>query len=277
MDYRTILVHLDQSAAAGARVDLAVRLAAEHRAHLVGLAQTGIGAFIRELALPGADLGDLAPLFAQLRDDAQRCATRFEAAARQAGIASFEHRIGDDDPGNALATQAMYADLAIVSQSAPSLADTGAGIPEYVALNAPCPVIVLPRDCTTAPAFERVLVAWNASPEAARAVRQALPLLQRAREVVVAVLERGEAGPVPPAGGEELAQFLARHGVKVALRQRQASDSEAGMALLALARECAAGLLVMGCYGHSRFRELLLGGASRTVLGRLELAALMAH
>ena len=278
MDYRTILVHLDQSAAAGARTSLALRLAGEHGAHLVGLAQTGVSEYIRSLALPGVDLDGLAPLFTQLREDAERCAAQFDAAARAAGLASFEHRIGDDDPGNALATRAMYADLAIVSQHDPAAGDAGADIPEYVAMNAPCPVIVLPRGNGAVPPFERVLVAWNASPESARAVRQALPILQRARQVVVAVVERDPLGPALPMGSQELAPFLARHGVTVAVRQQQAAlDGDVGTALLGLARQTGAGLLVMGCYGHSRFRELLLGGVSRTILQRLTLPALMAH
>ena len=278
MDYRTILVHLDKSAAAGARTALAVRLAAEHQAHLVGVAQTGVSEFVRDLALPGADLDGLAPLFAQLRDDAERCAAQFDAAARTAGVASFEHRIGDEDAANALATRAMYADLAIVSQHDPAGGDAGADIPEYVAMNAPCPVIVLPRGGGAVPSFDRVVLAWNASPEAARAVRQGLPLLQRAREVLVAVVERDPIGPALPMGSQELAPFLARHGVTVAVRQQKAGlEGDVGAALLGLARQSGAGLLVMGCYGHSRFRELLLGGVSRTVLRHLDLPVLMAH
>lgn len=278
MDYRTILVHLDRSLAADARIALAARLAGEHQAHLVGLAQTGVSEFVRDLALPGVYLDGLAPLFAQLRQDAEGCAARFDAAARQAGLVSFEHRIGDEDPANALATCAMYADLAILSRHDPARGDGGSDIPEYVAMNAPCPVIVLPRGGGPVPAFERVLVAWNASPEAARAVRQALPLLQRAGEVVVAAVERDPVGPVPPMGSQALVRFLARHGVHAQARQQRAGrDGDVGAALLGLAHQCGAGLLVMGCYGHSRFRELLLGGVSRTVLHQLELPVLMAH
>ena len=279
MGYRTILVHLDQSASAPARIELAVRLANQHAAHLIGLAQTGVSSFIRDIALPGADLDGLSPLFAQLREDAERCGVRFEAAARQAGLASFDHRIGDEDPGNALATQAMYADLVVVSRHDPGSGDAGGGIPEYVALNAPSPVMVLPSGAA-APGvgspFQRVLLAWNASPEAARAVRQALPLLQAAGEVLVAIVERDAPGPVPPRSGQALVEFLARHGVNAAVRQQHAAG-ELGAALLALARQCGAGLLVMGCYGHSRFREMLLGGVSRTVLRGLDLPVLMAH
>jgi nucleotide-binding universal stress UspA family protein len=104
-------------------------------------------------------------------------------------------------------------------------------------------------------------------------VRQALPFLVRAAEVEIAIV--GDAGEAEALGGPELAAFLARHGVKAALWQAKAAD--AGEALLSRAAECDADLLVMGCYGHARLREVLLGGASRTVLRSMTLPALLAH
>jgi hypothetical protein len=183
MDYKTIQVHIDATSGAQERVAFAARLAREHDAHLTGLAQTGITRFLYESAVPGNDLSGLAPLFEQLRSEAEARARQFDDAARQAGLASFDHCIGDEEPANALAVHGMYADLAIVGS------DPGdAGLPGYVALNAPCPVLVLPRTGAPAaasgePVFGRILVGWNASPEAARAVRLALPFLVRARDV----------------------------------------------------------------------------------------------
>ncbi len=279
MDYKTILVDVDASTRSAGRIGFAARLAAAHSAHLVGLTQTGIDRFIRESALPAFDPGLLAPLFEQLRQDAGLRAGQFDAQVRQAGLTSFEHRVGDEDPGNALATQAMYADLVVVSQRDPAGAHEtkDAAVPEYVAMHAPCPVLVLPWAGEHAPAFERMLVAWNASPEAARAVRQALPFLQRAKQVEIAILQH-DAGQGPPQGdaGARIAEFLGRHGVRVHLR-RQPAAGDVGETLLSLADESGAGLLVLGCYGHSRFRQLVFGGVSRTVLRHLTLPALMAH
>jgi len=279
MDYKTILVDNDAASGATARLDVAAGLANACQAHLVGLTQTGIFRFLRDAAMPGVDVGGLAPVFEQLRQDAGERAGRFDQRAAQAGVASFEHRIGDEDAGVALAAEAMYADLVIVSQRDPD--DAGApfdaAVPEYVAMNAPCPVLVLPCAGAAAPPFERIMVAWNASPEAARAVRQALPLLVRARQVdIAAVSHEGRGGPREPGGGAQIARFLARHGVKADVRQ-PSTTAGVGERLLALAAECSAGLLVMGCYGHSRFRELLLGGVSRTVLRNMTLPVLMVH
>jgi nucleotide-binding universal stress UspA family protein len=277
MDCKTILVHIDQSDRMLDCIEFAARVANVQQAHLVGITQTGIAAFIRQMAVPGAELGDLTPLFEQLRDDAQQRAAQFDALVRQAGVASFEHRVGDDDPGNALATQAMYADLVIVSQRDPAHHQAEASVTDYVVLNAPCAVMVRPCSGSSAGAFERVLLAWNASPQAARAVRQALPFLVRAREVEVAILDDDHSGSQrAAAGGPDLASFLARHGVSVHIRQ-QSTHGDAADTLLALANTLGTELLVMGCYGHSRFRELLLGGVSRTILRRMNLPALMAH
>lgn len=279
MDYKTILVDVNADSGAGARIDFAARLAIACQAHLAGVTQTGIFRFIRDADAPGVDFGALAPVFEQLRLDAQERAARFDERVRQAGVASFEHRIGDEDAGLALASQAMYADLVVVSRRDPADADApvNAAVPEYVAMHAPCPVLVLPAAAPARPAFERVLVAWNASPESARAVRQALPFLAQAKEVTVAVVEREEHGRTRgPAGGPDVARFLARHGIRADVLRPSTAGDIAGC-LLGAAQERGAGLLVMGCYGHSRFRELLLGGVSRTVLRHMYLPVLMAH
>jgi len=279
MHYKTMLVDINATSGAAARIDFAIRLARTHQAHLVGLTQTGIFRFLREAEAPGVDFGTLTPLFEQLRYDADERAAQFDERVRQAGVASFEHRIGDEDVGTALASQAMYADLVIVSQRDPAdvAAALDAAVPEYVAMNAPCPVLVLPCASAAVPAFERILVAWNDSPEAARAVRQALPLLMAAKEVGVAVIDREDGGRVRgPGGAGDITQFLARHGVAADVHH-QSTDGDVAQRLLALADQRGAGLLVMGCYGHSRFRELLLGGVSRTILRRMNLPILMAH
>lgn len=269
MDVKTILVHTDDARGADERILFASRLAIAHDAHLVGVAQTAAIRYVYGVAPDGWQ--DPAPLIEDLRAAAARRAARFETLARQAGVASFEHRIDDEEPGYALARQAMVADLVVVGQSDPADPATAhAAIPEYVALHAPCPVLVLPCAGVFCAVFERVLVAWNASPESARAVRLALPYLVRASEVEIAAF--GRAAP----GGPDLALFLARHGVKVALREDAAADDVAA-ALLARIGEGGANLLVMGCYGHSRLREIVLGGVSRAILRGMTVPTLMAH
>jgi nucleotide-binding universal stress UspA family protein len=278
MDYKTILVHLDDAPEAPERIAFAAQLANAQAAHLVGMAQTGISQFIREATLPGVELGDLTPLFGELRESAERRAAGFDAIMRQTGVTSFAHRIDDGEPGLALAIQALYADLVIVGHAGngvPRLASV-AGVPEYVAINSPSPVLVLPQRGIHTPAFERVMVAWNASPEAARAVRLALPLLARARQVELAIFDEESSSARSPEDARSMLQFLARHGIAVEVCRHQARG-EVGNALLVRAEDKKIDLLVMGCYGHSRYREILLGGVSRTVLRRLPLPVLLAH
>jgi nucleotide-binding universal stress UspA family protein len=278
MDYKTVLVHVDEGPDAPDRAAFAALLASALGAHLVGMTQTGISRFIREASMPGVELGDLTPLFGELRKSAERRAAQFDEQMRQAGLASFEHRIDDDEAGIALAVQALYADLVIVGRSGhdgPHLSGI-AGIPEYVSINSPSPVLVLPQRGKHGAAFERVMVAWNASPESARAVRLALPLLARAKHVELAIFEEESSSSRSPEDAENMVQFLARHGIAAEVCRHQ-PRGDVGNALLVLVEDRKIDLLVMGCYGHSRYREILLRGVSRTVLRRLPLPVLLAH
>lgn len=274
MDYRTILVHTDEARSSDARIAFAAAFAVRHDAHLVGMVPTGLLRYLYGAA-PDGYFGDLTPLFESLREAAEQRAGRFDTLVRKAGLAAFEHRICDEETGFALAGQSMCADLVIASQTDPEDPATAhAAIPEYVALHAPCPVLVLPYAGQFSPDFKRILVAWNASPESARAVRQALPLLVRADEVEVAIFEGNASGGT--AGGPEIALFLSRHGVKVSLWQESVAADVAD-ALLSRVSDYHAQLLVTGCYGHTRLREILLGGVSRTVLRSMTVPTLMAH
>ena len=139
-------------------------------------------------------------------------------------------------------------------------------------------MLVVPYAFERRPVGRRVLVAWNASREAARAVSDALPLLKRAGQVDVVAFEPGKSGA---AHGEEpgadIALYLARHGVKVTVSRVDAPDLDVGNQLLSRAFDLSADLIVMGAWGHSRLRELVLGGVTRTVLESMTVPVLMAH
>jgi nucleotide-binding universal stress UspA family protein len=123
---------------------------------------------------------------------------------------------------------------------------------------------------------KRVLVAWNASREAARAVSDALPILAQAQSVEVVAFDPDGADHGEVAGAD-IALFLARHGVKASAARQSAPDIDVGSQILSRVADSNADLLVMGGYGHSRLRELALGGATRTVLDSMTLPVLMAH
>jgi len=122
------------------------------------------------------------------------------------------------------------------------------------------------------------MIAWDAGRESARAVSDALPLLKRAKAVEVAVFNperrRRDHGEQP---GADVSLYLARHGVKVTVAQQSGADFEVGAQVLSRAADTAADLIVMGAYGHSRVRELVLGGVTRTILESMTVPVLMSH
>jgi nucleotide-binding universal stress UspA family protein len=147
-----------------------------------------------------------------------------------------------------------------------------------VALLTGRPIFVVPYTGTFTNIGRKVLVGWDASREATRAVHDAMPLLAGASSVTVITIDAKETedghGEIP---GADIALHLARHGVSANVERTVSADVGIGNTLLSRANDLEADLLVMGAYGHSRVHELLLGGATRTVLAGMTLPVLMAH
>jgi nucleotide-binding universal stress UspA family protein len=149
---------------------------------------------------------------------------------------------------------------------------------ERVVMAAGRPVLVLPRQGTSELKLDEVIVGWNAHREAARAVFDALPLLEAAKTVrLVWVDPQREADLQGAVAGADLAESLARHDVKAIAEGLPSGGIDAGAALLQRAGDTGAGLLVMGAYGHSRLREFVFGGATRLVLDKMTVPVLMSH
>jgi nucleotide-binding universal stress UspA family protein len=138
-------------------------------------------------------------------------------------------------------------------------------------------VLLVPYAGRFPDAGKRVLVAWNASAEASRAIADALPLLARAESVNVIVFETGKAGDHGEEPGADAALYLARHGVKATVSRYGSPDIDIGSQILSRAADMTADLIVMGAYGHSRMRELVLGGATRTILESMTAPVLMSR
>lgn len=276
---KTILVHVDHSSQSADRTDIAARLAMEFDAHLIGTAATGLSAFAFPVGGFDAGFPPIVFPFDELRADADRALDRFEQAARKAGVNSFERRRMDDEPGYAVSMQARYADVVVLSQPDPNapLPRVRSDFTEYVLLNCVRPVLVVPHQGLAGPIASRLTVAWNGSTDAVRAITSALPMLRRAQEVSLIVLNADEAanmhGDDP---GADIALYLARHRVKVDVTAME-TRADIGEALLSFAADKHCDMLVMGAYGHSRFREILLGGATRSVLATSRIALWMAH
>jgi nucleotide-binding universal stress UspA family protein len=279
MELKTILVHVDQSRHAAARIRYAAALARAHDAHLIGAAMTGLPQFVFPEGAWPIPQTLASSCFTPLYDNANRALDQFAAIAAEYHVAS-EKRLVTDQDAEGLALLARFCDLVVMTQDDPDEALPGqvARLPDYVALNATAPVVVLPLAWAAAAPPGRVLLAWNGSIPATRAVYAALPLLRRAAGVRLVSF----CGPTEPFADTncseqpQLAASLARHGIPVEQCLRD-QDIDAGHAIMALADETGSDLVVMGCYGHSRFREMLLGGATRTMLRAAKVPVLMMH
>lgn len=277
--YKTIVVHVDDGPQLPVRLAVAAHLARLHAGHLVGSAVTGISQrdFMMLGMAPMAALPD--PDFDRLRERATAQLQSFGALMERLGVPSWEQRIVEDDAEHALLLESHYADLLVLSRGAParSRLRLASDLPEYVALHCTRPVLVVPEDYAAEAVGSTIVIDWNASMEASRAISGALPLLQTARSVLVALVNADELterhGELP---GADLAAYLARHGVAVDV-VRERSDAGAAPALLGLAHDAGADLLVAGAYGHSRYREWIAGGITRALLERMTIPLMMAH
>lgn len=277
--YKSILVHIDETPHSAQRTALAARLALQHGAHLIGAAMTGLPSYLLPVGPYEVGFEVLGLPVAQLRADANRALDQFEAAASGAGATSLERRCVDEDPGMGMSLQARYCDLVVISQTDQNefLPRLRSDFPDYVVLNAPRPVLVVPAAGAPSSFASNITVAWNGSPEALRAITSALPLLKAARQVHVIVFDADISGDLHgEEPGADLALYLARHGVKVEVTAAVAGLDE-GDSLLTFARKKGSDLIVMGAYGHSRFREILLGGMTRSVLAASTIPLWMAH
>jgi nucleotide-binding universal stress UspA family protein len=147
-----------------------------------------------------------------------------------------------------------------------------------VALASGRPVLVVPHTAVQVAPGKTVMLCWNASRESARAATGALPLLQAASQVTVLIVDEKAAASRESADhGADIVRWLGGHGVKAAVQRDVADSVDVGDVILSRAADLGADLIVMGIYGHSRLREMILGGASRTLLASMTVPVLMAH
>ncbi|MEM8513944.1 nucleotide-binding universal stress UspA family protein [Massilia sp. MP_M2] len=276
--FKTILVQIDGSAGQANRLRAAAVLAEMHGAHLVGAGATGISLASYAVLNGGmaAPLSDRA--FEALRDDVRTRLDAFIEQAQRLGIVGTEARLFEGSTLDGLLLQSRYADLIVVSQAdANDRFGTEHGLPQSLALGGTRPVLVVPPAYAGAPIPGNVLVGWDGSMPAQRAISAALPLLTRAANVTLGLINPEHQsdlhGEEP---GADMALYLARHGVtvNVAVAHTRARESDA---LIGMAREVHAGLLVTGAFGHSRYREWFLGGVTRDLLGSAPVPLLIAH
>ena len=282
MTYPTLLMYLDDDARADVRNEQAVRFAQRLGSHVEGLSchrpvPTGL-----DVAVAMGGFAD--PLSLELQA-AQRAAVereqRFRSLCDRAELASFQTEVDEiEEAGRAILKRAGLHDLVILGQPDPSEAEAARrrAVVDDVVLRNPRPTLLLPYAGRFDEFGTTALVAWDGSHGAARAVADALPLLRRARTVHVVVFDARalESGTIDQSPAQGVVQWLARHGLRAGGHVRYAS-ADIGNALLSHAADVGADLLVMGCWGHGRLAERLLGGATRTVLESMTVPVLMSH
>lgn len=281
MSYKTILVHVNESRHAEERIALAAKIALMEQAHLIGVAAAAAPGGFYLPGMIGEGSGALNVYLNFLQERANTALEAFEAFALKAGVTSCEKRTAADEPGAGLNLHARYCDLVVLGQPDPDEALLGYRISlvEDVILHSGRPVLLVPYAGRFDRVGKRIMVAWDASLEAMHAVTTAIPLLRRADLVQVVVFNgkpsRDAHGELP---GSDISLYLARHGIRVETAS-EVTDPELdiGSAILSQSDYFNADLIVMGCYGHSRFREIVLGGATRTVLRSMTVPIFMAH
>ena len=273
-----ILVHIDQSPRAQMRLDIAAELARQHGAHLTALQ-------VIDVAMPVMALGDggggavIAELMEQMRQSALVAGVKlkvaFEAALARDGIMG-EWRQVEGTTREILALHGRYADLLVLGQDDPE--SDSAGLLEAVVFDSGRPVLAIPFAGSFKTIGKRVLVGWNASREASRALHDALPLIAKAETATVFLANptRGLDGHGEEPGAD-IARHMVRHGLKVEVAKVIADDVPDSALLLNHASDMGADLLVMGAYGHSRLREFILGGMTRSLLREMTVPVLLSH
>lgn len=198
--------------------------------------------------------------------------TEFIRRATTAGAHRPQWAVIGNDPGHDLRALSAWHDLIVVQRPNDALADPIDGL-EHLVRGTGLPCLILPKVCAPSGVFERVVLAWDGSEPATRAIRAALPLIAAAREVVL--LDGSHHGTAAVEPTFDPMAFLGRHGIEASHHRLRTSPGDAGAALLAKAQHFNADLLVMGAYGHTRLRERIFGGATRHVLKHGYLATLL--
>lgn len=277
MTYATVMVSLALDQSNEARLQVAGELAERFEAAIVGVAaaQFAPPLYFTDGAEAQAliDEGE-----ASVKRRLAGLEAQFRAAMKNRG-GHAEWRSAVDFPSRFVLAQARCADIVVSGGHSPAFSDAFAlASPKDLVMQAGRPLLVVPDQANWLD-LRSVLVGWKDTPEARRAVADALPMLRKARDVTIAaILERDDDRSVVMAGVTDVAAWLARHGITATARVSEGARNETAAAQLEkVAGDVGAGLIVAGAYGHSRFRELIMGGVTQHLVTRSARLALLSH
>ncbi len=257
--------------------DYAISVAEAFGAHVLGIAVA------YEPVIPGTVMGGIPPeiIESQRSESNQKARTavsRFEQAVKRTGVLGETRTISASISGAAdqIGRMGRRFDLVIVGQPERQKSLPDEVVDEGVLFESGRPVIFVPFIQRGGMTLDRIMVCWDGSRAAARAVADAMPFLKKAKQVEV-VIVADKAGKKDEVPGADLGQHLARHGLKVEVKRITSPDIDVPSTILSYAADSSADMIVMGGYGHSRLREFVLGGATRGLLEAMTVPVLMSH
>jgi nucleotide-binding universal stress UspA family protein len=269
---KTIALHIHEDSGMESRLQVALDLARAHDAHLTCVQATTQFVPVSYSTLgaeyyTNVDMSDLHEADDELRE-------KIESHLRQEDV-PWDWLAGIGDAASQLIENSILADLVVLSQSRDQGDRFGRPLPIAgdVAVNAHCPVMVVPISQTAFDSNRPVVVGWNGSGEAARAIRSTLPILRKAADVHIATVDETRRD-FPHV---EASVYLARHGIQSELHQLDPKGESPSQVIQKFAGEQGVGAIVMGAYGHSRIRETLFGGVTRELLNQCDIPMIMAH
>lgn len=280
MSYKTVLVSLNEIGRIPELVAAATALARQAEAHV-----SGIYVVPAVQVYPSVGFEAAPQVFegnrSYFKENAPRVKQAFEEAMRRESLPHDFRLIDAKTPviADEIIAAGRCSDLIVVSTTNPDeITGVERDFVEQVVMAAGRPVIVLPHQGDASLSLDEIVVGWDGGREATRAAFDALPLLKKARKVrVVRVDPQKDPSLRGSVAGADLAETLARHGVKAEAQGYPTDGLDEGQALMRCAEDAGAGLIVMGAYGHSRLAEFIFGGATRFVLTRMGRPVLMSH
>jgi nucleotide-binding universal stress UspA family protein len=257
--------------------DFAVSVADTFKAHVLGVA------FAYEPIIPGTVMGGIPPeiiesQIAESNKKARTATARFEQAAMRAGVSAENLIMTTSISGAAdrLGRLGRRFDLVVVGQAGRQKSLPDEVVDEGVLFESGRPVIFVPFIQKAGLKLDRVMLCWDGSRAATRAIADALPFLKKAKQVEIVMVSAGKPKSDEIAGAD-LGQHLARHGLKVDVKRITSPDIDVSSTILSYAADSSADMIVMGGYGHSRLREFVLGGVTRGLLESMTVPVLMSH
>jgi nucleotide-binding universal stress UspA family protein len=274
---KDIVVNLSVTKGGGPAGEYAVSLASALNAHLAGIA------FVYDPIVPVSASGYIpAEVIERQQSDnegfAKAAIDHFADVTKRAGLSAEPLTISASlaGAGERFGRIARHFDLAVVGQAEPETSTVDDIIAETVLFESGRPVIIVPYIQKGPLKLDNAMVCWDGSRQAARAIGDAMPILSKAGEVEI-VIVANEPGKQHEIEGVDMGQHLARHGLKINVERIPSGDVDIADALLSHAADSGADFIVMGGYGHSRLREFVLGGVTRSILQSMTVPVLMSH